>query len=138
LRIIWAKGLGRGGTGEEVPPRAKEAQGTQLALHVVQLVLHVVQLVLPKGDLTLAQGALVSDWMVGGTAEERRRLIKAERELQGASEGSERATVLNTWVLLKLMQLFQLCRFDFWNALVELDFFADLRMLLAVFFLSGF
>ena len=79
LRIIWAKGLGRGGTGEEMPPRAKEAQGTQLALHVVQLVL-------PKGDLTLAQGALV-DWMVGGTAEERRRLIKAERELQGASEG---------------------------------------------------
>jgi hypothetical protein len=85
LHIIWAKGLGRGGTVEEVPPRAKEAQGTQLAL---QLVLHVVQLVLPKGDLTpaLAQGALV-DWMVGGTAEERRRLIKAERELQGASEG---------------------------------------------------
>jgi hypothetical protein len=81
LRIIGAEGLGRGGTGEEVPSRAraKEAQGTQLALHVVQLVL-------PKGNLTLAQGVLV-DGMVGGTAEERRRLIKAERELQGASEG---------------------------------------------------
>ena len=39
--------------------------------------------------------------------------------------------------MLKLMQL--LCRFEFWNTLVELDFFAGLRMILAVlFFLRGF